>query len=170
MKILCRKETEDIRSEAHRLQLWHKYLRLQVFHQLCRAWIKLMVVPAMATATSAIIICFYVTIRHQEVPPWLVPLFTYVGVSLFGTVFWITYQAMLVIRTSEAIIGALTTVDDPMLGSMRVPLTLQKYIAKRGKATRPLNIRIGAFMEFSLDVPIGIWDEILNQLVFLLSF
>ena len=41
---------------------------------------------------------------------------------------------------------------------------------KRGKATRPLNYRIGEFMEFSLDVPMGIWDEILNQLVFLLSF
>ena len=169
---LCIRKVSAPSTEEDRLQLWHKYLKLQVFNELCRTWAKLMIVPTISSATSTIIICLYVTIRHEELPIGLVPFFFYVGMTLFGIVFWIAYQVILVIRASEAIIGVLTTVDkegdNP--GWMGVPLPPKKYIMKRGKATRPLGYRIGEFIEFSLDVPIGIWDEIVNQLLFLLSF
>ena len=159
-----------LRNHDDRLRLWQRYLRLQVHQVICRTWVKLMVVPSMATVTGAIIICFYVTIRNQDMPPWLPTLFFYVGINLFSFVFWVAFQAHLIVRTSEAIIGVLTSMEDELLGDNDVPPNVRKYIALRGKATRPLNFSIGAFNEFSLDVPIGIWDEILNQLLFLLTF
>ena len=87
---------------------------------------KFMVVPTIASATSTIIICFFVTIRHQEVPVWLVPVFFYVGITLFGIVFWICYQMVLVIRASEAVIGVLTSINDENQGSTGSPLTMRK--------------------------------------------
>ena len=159
-------------TEEDRLLLWHKYLTLQVFNELCSTWAKLMIVPTITSATSTIIISLYVTIRHEDLPIWLVPFFFYLGMTLFGIVFWVAYQVILVIRGSEAIIRVLTALElkDRTGRRMDVPMAVKKYIVKRGRATRPLNYRIGEFMEFSLDVPIGIWDEILNQLLFLLTF
>ena len=159
------------RVQEDRFRLWHNYLRLQIFTEICSMWIKLMVVPTIFSVTSTIITCLYVTIRNEGLPEWLVLLFFYVGITLFGNVFWIAYQAILVIRASEATIGVLTSIQYENSGHHNhVPLVIRKYIVKRGKATKPLSFRIGEFTEFSLDVPMSIWDEILNQLLFLLSF
>ena len=132
-----------------------------------------MLVPTIISTTSTIIICFYVTIRPDNVPFWLVVVVFYIGITLFGIVFWACYQTILVIRGSEDIIRALTSLEigDWKEGRLGVtPMRLKKYIVTRGKATRPVNYRIGEFNDFTLDVPIGIWDEILNQLLFLLTF
>ena len=168
-----RKET-TFHTEQDRLQLWQKYVRLQLYVELCSIWGKVMIVPTMISATTTIIICFYVTIRPENVPLWLVLVIFYVGITLFGIVFWTCYQVILVIRGSEEIIRALTSLETgDWINGGRMglpPLQLKKYILIRGKATRPLNYRIGEFNDFTLDVPIGIWDEILNQLFFLLTY
>ena len=43
-------------------------------------------------------------------------------------------------------------------------------IMKRAQALRAVNFPTGPFAEFSLNVTINIWEEVLNQLLFLLSF
>lgn len=92
----------------------------------------------------------------------------YAGATEFANVFWTSYQIISVVRASEEVIEALrSTVTD---GYSRAPPELRKYIVKKGKATRALYYRVGNFSDFSLDVPVGIWDEIINQLLFLLSF
>ena len=165
-----------LRTEEDRLQLWHKYLRLQLYHQNCANWNKLMNIPTIVSASTTIIVCFYVTIRPENVPIWLVLVILYVGITLFGVLFLISYQAILVMRGSEGIIRALISLevgdwrDRRRAGDPTPPFAQKKYILLRGKATRPLTYRIGSFMEMSLEVPIGIWDEILNQLFFLLTY
>ena len=132
-----------------------------------------MSVPSMISGTATIIICFYVTIRPGNVPTWLVLVIFYVGITLFGIAFWVCFQLILLIRGSEDIIRALNSLDtgDWRKGRVGVsPLALKKYILVRGRAIRPLNYRLGEFTDFTLDVPIGVWDEILNQLFFLLTY
>ena len=162
-----------IHTEVDRLKLWHKYVKLQLYNELCSNWGKLMDVPTITGGTSAVIACFYIMIRPGDMPTWILLIIYNLGIMIFGLVFWICYQVVLVIRASEDIIRVLTTIEvgQRSHGGMGVTsLALKKYIRIRGKATRPLNYRIGEFNDFTLDVPIGIWDEILNQLLFLLTF
>ena len=155
-------------SMEARLELWHTYVQLQIFIQLFVSWMKVLLVPTIISATSTIIICFYVTVRHSNVPAWVFLTFIYVGVTIFGIVLLLSYQLMLGIHASESSIGVLASTDGEDYRDL--PLSLKKYVLKRGKATRPLRYRVGELMDFSWEVPIGIWDEILNQLLFLLSF
>ena len=150
-----------------RISLWRKYLHLQVFNQLCRVWVKLMSPPTTFSLTSSIIIWFYVTIRNEGVPVTLTLIFFCVGISIFAIFFWLLYEVIMVKRAADRILATLTSTED---GNYKDFSPQQKrYINKRGKATRAIGYRIGDFMEISLDVPLGIWDEILNQLLFLLS-
>ena len=148
--------------------LWQKYVQLQVFHQLCVLWVKTMFPPTIASVTCSIIVCLYVTIRHNDVPPFLIPVFFYTAITLFGIVFWFCIQTINVSRASEARIGLLTAIPVGIGNENGIsdPWELKKYTAKKRKATRAMNFRLGDFMEFSIDVPISIWEEILNQVVF----
>ena len=152
--------------------LWEKYVQLQVFHQLCLIWVKVMTPTNVASITCSIIVCLYATIRHNDVPPFLIPVFSYVGITLFGIVFWVCVQIIDVSKASEALIGTLTviSVDTGNENGISDPQKLKKYIVKKGKATRPMKFRFGDFMDISINVPIGVWEEILNQVLFLLSF
>ena len=83
-------------------------------------------------------------------------------------------QIINVSKGSEALIDTLTRTFIPAgagcENGVNGGLELKKYIVRKGKATRAMNFRLGDFMEFSIDVPIGVWEEILNQVFFLLSF
>ena len=39
----------------------------------------------------------------------------------------------------------------------------------RAKALRPTVITVGNFTEFSMNVTVGVWDEMVNQLLFVLT-
>ena len=132
-----------------------------------------MLAPTLASVTGTIIVSFYVTIRHEDVPSVLIPAIVYTEVALLGIVFWMCDQMLSVKTTSEAVIAVLTSITAEQVGRENLNSNgrdLKKYIMRRAKATRAMNFRVGDFMELSLDVPIGVWDEILNQVLLLLSF
>ena len=62
-------------------------MRLQLYNELCSVWAKVLLVPTMISTTTTIIICFYVTLRPDNVPLWLLLAIFYVGITLFGIVF-----------------------------------------------------------------------------------
>ena len=174
MHLFCGREVHVDNMDS-RWMLWQKYVQLQVFNQLCLTWAKSMLGPTIASITSSIAVCFYITIRHNDVPPFLIPVFFYVGITLFAIVFWGCVQVINVSKTSQSLIGTLTIMPTiPAHAGNEYEVSggqeLKKYIMRKGKATRPMYFRLGDFMEVSIDVPIGIWDEILNQVLLLLSF
>ena len=101
-----------------------------------------MTVLTIASITTKIIICFYITIRHDDIPPFLVPVFSYVGITLFGIVSWACIQIVEVLRESEALISTLISVaaegGKETGGSLLHDRELKKYIVRRGKATRSM--------------------------------
>ena len=155
-----------------REMLWQKYVQLQLFHKLCLIWVKVMSPASVASITSAIIVCFYITIRHNDVPSFLIPVFFYVGTTCVGIIFWLGIQVIDVSKASEALIGRLTAIPVGTGNEYGIsdPRELKKYIVRKGKATRAIKFRFGDFTDVTIDVPIGVWDEILNQVLFLLSF
>ena len=119
--------------------------------------------------SAAAILCMYIPIQHHEVPAFLRLCFFLVGVIVLIICFWWSYDVVLLIRASEEVLEKLRSFDHNWRENGISDIQRLRYL-KRAKACRPVGIPIGAFGEFSLDVPVIMWDEILNQLLFLLSF
>lgn len=136
--------------------------------QILRRWIALVLLPTFLNCGCGLIICLYIPIQHPEVPLALNACFLWVGAVILTIIFWGSYDFVLVIRASEEVIGKLASFDNRRDSGIS-GLQRQRFL-KRAKACRPLEVPIGTFGEFSLEVPVIWWDEILNQLLFLLSF
>ena len=146
------------------------YVTLEVQMKIYHYWALIVWFPLLLNFGIAVIICLYIPIGRPEVPAWLSLCFLFVAATIIGVVFWITYDIVLVARASEEVLGKLRTFDEPYWREKSVSSLLRSQFLKRAKACRPIEIPIGTFGEFSLDVPVIMWDEILNQLLFLLSF
>ena len=91
----------------------------------------------------------------------------YVGVTLLVIMFWLAYNGITDMRDSEAILGELQSLSSQELLVLSLPQ--RKQVMKKVKSFRPLAFPMGPFVDLTFSVPMAIWDEILNQLLFLLS-
>lgn len=117
------------------------------------------------TVGGGVVLCLYIPIKHPEIPAILSGSFFVVGLVTQGVIFWTSYDIVQVIRASEQVMGQLHSIS-----SRNKQLEYLRYFSKRSKALWPVNLPIGSFGKFSIEVPIIMWDEILNQLLFLLGF
>ena len=76
-------------------------------------------------------------------------------------------DGIMVIRASEESLGILRCREEEYF--LRIPIHERAAMLKRAKALRPAFFNVGSFSEFNVNVPIGTWDEIVNQLLFLLT-
>ena len=81
--------------------------------------------------------------------------------------FWACYELVLAIRDSEEILGQLRSMEAPYLRAM--PIAVRVKALKRAKAMKPVEFPLGNFADFSVTVPVTVWEEIVNQVVFLLT-
>ena len=125
------------------------------------------IVPALFGISSFVVVAFYLSIQDVGLPWGLYLLFLWTGVTTFLVMFWFTYQLVLVVRTSEDVLEVLTRTPDKHFGVLEV--NERKYAARKARAMRAFGYRMGNFGNFSLEVPIVMWEEIWNQLLFLLS-
>ena len=116
---------------------------------------------------TAVAFCFYVVIRREGIPGWLAIFTGYVGLMNLGISLWDQYKAISGMRLADDIVRTLTSTREAYFH--RMPAGQQLFFVKLGKAVRVPRFDFGPFMEFSIEVPIFICDEILGQLLFLLS-
>ena len=83
-------------------------------------------------------------------------------------VFWLCYDIVLLTRDSECMKAQLWSHEAPY--ARLTPKSEMTCAMKRAKALRVIEIPVGNFSDFSINLPIAIWDEIVNQVLFLLSF
>ena len=91
----------------------------------------------------------------------------YAAASLMFIVFWLSTDVVAITRKSEDLVGTLRSETSECF--MSLPKNEKKACLKRAKSLRAVEIPVGNFGEFSLNVPIRMWDKILNQVLFLLS-
>ena len=125
--------------------------------------------PNVVNLSAGAILCLYIPIRHHEVPALLRLCFLLVGAIILGVAFWWSYDVVLLMRASEEVLENLKAFDENWRKKGISDVQRLRFL-KRAKACRPAAIPIGTFGEFSLDVPVIMWDVILNQLLLLLSF
>ena len=149
------------------MKLRRKYYLLQVYLCLINSWIKFMIVPTLISICSSIVIALYISLRHSDIAILIYLAFVCLGVSLLILLFWFSFEFIALIRSTEAIVATLNSRDQAYF--VQLSPDEQRFLTKCGKATRQAVIEIGDFVEYSIDCPIGFWDEILNQLIFLLT-
>ena len=153
---------------AQHLELERLYILGQVYNTILDVWYKFTVPPAFLNGGIAIVFAWYATIRHKdELPLYIYWLFPYIATVFTIILFDLCFDGILVIRASEDSLSTLRSKERRYL--VGVPVQERVRMSKRAKAIRPAFFSVGNFTEFNMNVPIGVWDEIVNQLMFLLT-
>ena len=149
------------------MELERLYAVGQVYNKVLDAYYKFMVPPAVFGGGAAIVFLSFVTLRHTELPLYIYWLFPYMTISFSVVLFDLCYDGILVIRASEASLSTLRSKEGQYF--RRLPIEEQKAMSRRAKALRPAFFSVGNFAQFDMSMPIGVWDEMVNQLMFLLT-
>ena len=117
------------------------------------------------------VVLFYVTLRHTDLPIFLYLPFPYIGVCVMVFIFWFSYDLTAAIRSSEQLLNRLrpSRANLQSLGGMMSKDEKTKILMLRARAMRILAFPIGIFANFSLAVPVNVWDQVLDLLILLLS-
>ena len=126
-----------------------------------------MVPPAVFGTCAVIVLTSFVAARHTELPLYIYWLFPYIAITYWIILFDLCYDGILVIRASEGSLSKLRSREEQYF--CRLPIEEQKAMNKKAKALRPAFFTVGSFTEFNINVPIGAWDEIVNQFMLLLT-
>ena len=133
-------------------------------HELAQVYDRTITVFSVSVAITQ---ALYVTCR-----PTAMPLIIYLAYPLVATVplfviFRICYDAVAVKRAGDEVLGNLQSKTASYFS--RLKPAEKREMMRRARALRPVCMEMGSFTEITLEVFMSIWDEILNQLVFLLS-
>ena len=152
---------------AERRKLEHLYNTVRVFSKSMQNVSKPVIVPTFFSIGAVVVFLLYFPLKHPELPVMVTAIFIG-GVSvLMGVATMLSVDLVKTIRASEEIIGELQSISALPSGLLK---TERMQLLKTAKAYKPLALQFGIFADFSLDVPIVMWEEVINQLLFLLSF
>ena len=160
--------TLRVATHAEHLEIERLYVCSQVYNAVLDVWYKLVTPLGMFSGGVTIVVACFLTLRHTDVPWYIYFWFPYVAFLFAVTIFDTAYDGIVVIRASEATLTTLRSREMQYL--RRMPTEERAAVIRRAKALRPVCFSIGSFTEFNMDVPVASWDEILNQLLFLLTF
>ena len=143
------------------------YRRMRLYNTIFMNWIKFMVVPALFAWCVGILFVLYVTCRPSGLPLLVYGSFPLIaGVSMI-VITWLCYDAVLAKRGADEAKEKLQSRTAPYF--QRLTQADKVLAMRRARAFQPVCVAFGEFAEVTLDVPVSIWDEVINQLLFLLS-
>ena len=152
---------------ATRSKMERLYVCLQIYHRLHCAWWKWTLPGTTLSLSSTVILALYVGLRHAELPWYLYWVFWFAGVGVMMELFGQGYDIIYAKEDSEEFVGKLQSQASPALQNLS--LEERRKLLKRSKAMAGLQFDIAGLANYSWAVPLGAWDEILNQLLFLFS-
>ena len=93
--------------------------------------------------------------------------FPLVAVAMIIIVTWLLYDAVSIKRSADA---ALANLQSRMTACyQRLQRAEKTEFVRTARALQPIRLAIGEFTNITLDVVTTIWEEVINQLLFLLS-
>ena len=147
------------------------YIAFQVQNKLYDDWFGPALFSILFSLGCAVVISLYFPLKHPDLPGFIILVFVTMAVFIMAVVFWLCFDEVTVIRNSEEVIAELQLRPQvSRFGESEFSVVQMERFLKRAKALRSFRISVGTFGDFNLEVPIIMWEEILNQLVLLLSF
>ena len=153
------------------LSSWRKvdkmYSCMRLYNIVYMKWLNYLLGPLILSIGSGIVFMFYVSIR-----PSCIPMFLHFGVPFlaFGSILilsWLWYDVILMKRVGEEVREKLHSKTHKFLWELEPAERM--YVFRKSASLRPAAFTIGQFSDMTLEGLVGVWDEILNQLLFLLS-
>ena len=149
------------------LQAEKHYKRMRLYNTIYTNWIKFMVVPSIFAWCVGITFLLYVTFSPSGLPFFVYCWFPLVAGSSMFVITWLCYDAVVAKRAADEVMEKLQSRQAPYF---RRFTQAEKLVVKgRARALQPVYLALGEYAEVTLDVPVNIWDEVINQLLFLLS-
>ena len=156
---------KDLESRALVQRLYNNLLH---HNRVIQNWAKLMCPLAISSVSLGVIVAAFISIHYMDqLPLYIYVFFPYVAFTLMLVIFWLCYDAVRLLRASQSVLSSLLAQDVQYMCGLSRAERLQ--LLKRARAIKELECPIGVFTEFSLSLPVNVWHEIINQVVFLLS-
>ena len=143
------------------------YRCLKLYNVIFMNWLKYWIAQTIFTLCVCIVVVLYVTCRPSGLPFLIYCVFPVAGALAWLTLFWICYDAVIAKRTCDEALGSLQSRTGTFFGTLGA--TEKREMMRRASALQPVYIGLGQFAEMTLEVFLSMSDEILSQLLFLLS-
>ena len=151
------------------MRIYRLYRIMQVYNSILTEWMQNTVVMGLVGMASSVIVLLYVTIRPSTLPWFIYIWFPIVAAIAMVIIAWISFDCVIIKREVADVAQNLQL----SLDSWRfrdIEKRRRTVYNRMLQSLHPASLRLGPFGEISLDTPINTWDEVLNQLLFLLSF
>ena len=141
---------------------------MEVYSKIFCAWAKFMIAPSIFMVCTGGTIELYILLRFTNLPLYIYVAVIQMVIAFVVSLFAISYEGVCVISSADETLTTLRSLEANYM--IEMPLGMKREVVKRSKAMRPVSFPIGDFGEFSITLPVNLMEEVLNQLLFLLSF
>ena len=149
------------------MQVEKLYQCMKLYNVVLMNWFRFAIVPPMCSISVCIIASLYVTCRPSGLPIIIYCVFPMVAMVALFVVFRMCFNAVVAKMTGDEVLGNVQLRTARFY--YRPGPAERKELMRRAKALQPVRVAIGEFAEITMEVYVSIVDEILNQLLFLLS-
>ena len=140
---------------------------LQIYHRAHCTWWNWTLPGTTFSLSATAVLGLYIGLRHTELPWYLYWVFWLAAIGVMMQIFGGGHDIMFAKEDSGEIVGKL---QSPVSKALRtLSLEERRKILKRSMAMTGLQFDIAGLARYSWAYPLGAWDEILNQLLFLFS-
>ena len=123
--------------------------------------------PVILGIGAGIVITLYLTVRPSGLPPFIHFWVPFIAFGVFVILSWLWYDVVTLKREADEVKDNLQARTHEFLRDLEP--NQREYLARRARALRSFYLAIGQFSDMTFEGLVGVWDEILNQFVFLLS-
>lgn len=150
------------------IRLWRKFICVHVYVLMLDSFFRVILPIVICCLFAGQIVALFVAIRSSGISGWLACSSGFGGLTVLVVQLWICQQGLTAFELGEDTLARIRSTEHKFF--RRLDRQEQLFLRKLARATRMPKPKIGPFIDFSLKVPIGIWEETLNQLLFLLSY
>ena len=150
---------------------WRKVEKMYTCMRLCNVlfmnWVYYVLGPIIMGIGSGIVLLFYISVRPSGLPPFIYYWIPFIAFGTFLVLSWLWYDVVTMKREGEDMVEILQSRSHRFLRELEPHQ--RQFVYRKGRALRPPYLTIGQFSDMTLEGLVGVWDEILNQFLFLLS-
>ena len=132
-------------------------------------WLRYVLAPALFLVASAITALLFITFRPSGLPFLVYCWFPLVAAVAMFIITWQFYDAVVVKRTTDEVLANLQSRTSGYYRMLLDQKAGKVQFVRSCRALQPIRLTIGDLSEFTLEVVMNIWEEVFNQLLFLLS-
>lgn len=149
------------------MRVYTKYRTMQVYNAVFMAWLKFAIAPVLLAASCEIILLILITLRPSGLHPLIYMWFPPTAGIVMVVITLFCYECVIINRIGDEVLGKLRS--KMLIGRLQISNEEKKRCLRIGKSLCGVYLAVGDFSEMTLNVPISMWEEVLNQLLFLLS-